>query len=88
MLSCYMTSWKHYMNDTIVYSKIDAIDHVLYILNSFHRNISFTYTQVLLVLLYKGIQGEHMLKHIKCEINKVLPVDKNMQPLMKKLTEV
>ena len=33
----------------------------------------------LLVLPYKGIQGEHTLEHIKREINKVLPEDKNMQ---------
>ena len=33
----------------------------------------------MLVLPYKGIQGEHTLKHIKREINKVLPEDKNMQ---------
>ena len=37
-----------------------------------------TYTH-LLVLSYKGIQGEHTRKHIKREINKVLPEDKNMQ---------
>ena len=33
----------------------------------------------MLVLLYKGIQGEHTLKHIKREIKKVLPEEKNMQ---------
>ena len=33
----------------------------------------------LLVLPHKNIQGEHMLKHIKHEINKVLPEDKNMR---------
>ena len=33
----------------------------------------------MLVFPYKGIQGEHMLKHIKRAINKVLPEDKNMQ---------
>ena len=33
----------------------------------------------LLVLPYKGIQGEHALKHFKREINKDLPEDKNMQ---------
>ena len=32
----------------------------------------------LLVLQYKGIRGEHPLKHIKREINKVLPEEKNM----------
>ena len=33
----------------------------------------------LLVPPYKRIQGAHTLKHIKQEINKVLPEDKNMQ---------
>ena len=33
----------------------------------------------MLVLPYKGIQGEHTLKHIKREINKALPEDKKMQ---------
>ena len=33
----------------------------------------------MLVLPYKGIKGEYTLKHIKREINKVLPEDKNMQ---------
>ena len=32
----------------------------------------------MLVLPYKEIQGEHTLKHIKREINKLLPEDKNM----------
>ena len=32
-----------------------------------------------LVLPYKGIQGEHKLKHIKRENYEVLPEDKNMQ---------
>ena len=33
----------------------------------------------MLVLPYKEIQGEHTLKHVKREINKVLPEDRNMQ---------
>ena len=33
----------------------------------------------MLVLQYKGIQRGHLLKHIKREINKVLPKDKNRQ---------
>ena len=45
MLSSYMTSWKCYVDDTNTYVKTDAIDYVLSILNSFHRNISFTYNQ-------------------------------------------
>ena len=42
-LSSYMTSWKSYMDDTIADVKPDAIGHVLFILNSFHETISFTY---------------------------------------------
>ena len=37
-----------------------------------------TYTH-LLVLPYKGIQGERTLEHIKRKINKVLPENKNKQ---------
>ena len=33
----------------------------------------------MLALPHKGIQGEHTLKHIKGDINKVLPEDKSMQ---------
>ena len=33
----------------------------------------------MLVFPHKGIKGEYTLKHIKSEINKVLPEDKNMQ---------
>ena len=44
-LSSYMTSWKHYVYDTITYVKPDAIDLVLSVLNSFHENNSFTYEQ-------------------------------------------
>ena len=33
----------------------------------------------ILVLPYKGRQGEHTLKHIKRKINKALPENKNMQ---------
>ena len=41
-LSSYMTSSKRYVDDTIVYFKRDAIDHVLFVLNLFHENILFT----------------------------------------------
>ena len=39
-----MTSWKHYIDETIAYVKRDAIEHDLFIL-CFHRSISFTYKQ-------------------------------------------
>ena len=42
-LSQYMTSWTRYVDDTILYVKIDCIENVLNALNSFHANISFTY---------------------------------------------
>ena len=45
MLSSYMTNWKRYLDDTIAYIKTDATDHVSSTLNSFHKNISFTYEQ-------------------------------------------
>ena len=41
-----------------------------------------THTYIL-VLRYKEIHGEHTLKHIKREINKVLPENKNMQLVYK-----
>ena len=44
-LFSYITSWKCYVDDTIAYVKIDAIDQVLSILNLFHETISFTYEQ-------------------------------------------
>ena len=40
-----MTSWKRYVDDTILYVKVDCIEHVLNILSYFHSNISFTYEQ-------------------------------------------
>ena len=46
------------------------------------NNLTHTHTHIhthLLVLPYKEIQGEHTLKHVKREINKVLPEDRNMQ---------
>lgn len=42
-LLTYMTPWKRYVDDTIATIKVTSIDHVLKILNSFHKNIQFTY---------------------------------------------
>ena len=33
MLSSYMKSWKHYVDETIAYVKTDAVENVLSILN-------------------------------------------------------
>ena len=41
-LTEYMTRWKRYVNDTIATIKLTSIDHVLMILNTFHKNIKFT----------------------------------------------
>ena len=42
-LTEYMTPWKQYVDDTIATRKLTSIDHVLMILNTFHKNIKFTY---------------------------------------------
>ena len=39
----YMTPWKRYVKDTIAAIKLVSIDHALMILNTFHKNIKFTY---------------------------------------------
>ena len=39
----HMTPWKRYVNDSITTIKLTSIDHVLMILNTFHKNIKFTY---------------------------------------------
>ena len=39
----HMIPWKRYVNDSITTIKLISIDHVLMILNTFHKNIQFTY---------------------------------------------
>ena len=39
-----MNKWKRYVNDTIAYTK-RSIDYVPSPLNSFHRNIKFTFEE-------------------------------------------
>ena len=39
----YMTPWKRYVDDTIARIKLTSIDYVLRILNTFHKDINFTY---------------------------------------------
>ena len=39
----YMTPWKRYVDDTIATIKLTSIDYVLRILNTFHKDIKFTY---------------------------------------------
>ena len=42
-LSSYIKFWKRFVDDTITFANIEAIDHILTVLNSFHPNIQFTY---------------------------------------------
>ena len=58
-LSQYMTSWKEYVDDTILYVKVDCIEHVLNVLNSFHENISLTYEQVDVLIMRKRQYYRH-----------------------------
>ena len=44
-LSTHMTEWKRYVDDTIAYIKPSYIDYVLSILNSFHKNMKFTFEE-------------------------------------------
>ena len=39
----YMTPWKRYVDDTIARIKLTSIDYVLRILNTFQKDINFTY---------------------------------------------
>ena len=38
-----ITFWRRYVDDTICFVKIGSIEHIRSVLNSFHKNIQFTY---------------------------------------------
>ena len=42
-LSTHMTKWKRHVDDTIIYKKSSCINYVLSVLNSFHKNVKFTF---------------------------------------------
>ena len=44
-LSTHMTKWKRYVDDTITYIKPSSINYVLSVMNSFHKNIKFTFEE-------------------------------------------
>ena len=44
-LSTNMTKWKRYVNETITYIKPSSIGYVLFVLNSFYKNIKFTFEE-------------------------------------------
>ena len=39
----YIKFWKRFVEDTTAFANIEAIDHILTVLNSFNPNIQFTY---------------------------------------------
>ena len=39
----YIKFWKRFVEDTIAFANIEAINHILTVLNSFIPNIQFTY---------------------------------------------
>ena len=41
----FVKRWRRFVDDTFVYIKRDSIGYVLFVLNSFHDNITFTYEQ-------------------------------------------
>ena len=38
--------WRRYINDTICFVKIGSIEYIISVLNSFHKNIQFSYEVV------------------------------------------
>ena len=42
-LSNYIKFWKRFVDDMITFANIEAIDHILTILNSFDPNIQFSF---------------------------------------------
>ena len=42
-LSNYIKFWKQFVDDTFIFANIEAVDHILTVLNSFDPNIQFTY---------------------------------------------
>ena len=44
-LSIHMNKWKRFADGTVTYIKPSSIDYVLSVLNSFHKNIKFTFEE-------------------------------------------
>ena len=77
-LTEYMTPWKRYVDDTIATRKLTSIDHVLMILNTFHKNIKFTYeleinkkNSFLNVFLIRKNDTLDTMTYVKCTNNAV-----------------
>ena len=77
-LTEYTTPWKQYVDDTIATIKSTLIDHILMILNTFHKNIKFTYeleinkkNSFLNVFLIRKNDTLDTMTYVKCTNNAV-----------------
>ena len=43
MVTCSISHWRRYVDDTFVFIEKDCVEHVLVCLNLFHKNIQFMY---------------------------------------------
>ena len=44
-LTKYITFWKRYVGDTICFVKLGTTEFIIYVLNSFDKNIQFTFAE-------------------------------------------
>ena len=44
-LEDHVQKWRRFVDDTFAYVKIGSVEYVLSVLNSFHKNIKFTYEE-------------------------------------------
>ena len=44
-LTKYITFWKRYVDDTICFVKTDTTEFIIFVLNSFDKNIQFTFEE-------------------------------------------
>ena len=40
-----LQKWRRFVDDTFAYVKVGSVEYVLSVLNSFHKNIKFTYKE-------------------------------------------
>ena len=41
----HVKKWRHFVDDTFAYVKTGSVEYILSVLNSFHKNIKFTYEE-------------------------------------------
>ena len=44
-LEDHLQKWRRFVDDTFAYVKVGSVEYVLSVLNSFHKNIKFTYKE-------------------------------------------